>query len=85
MKFFLAASVLLASLSAASAQYYGTRSQGYGSNPNSHYVAPSVTREGDFRPGHYRTNPNSTQYDNYSTRGNQNPYTGRSGTRTPRW
>jgi hypothetical protein len=31
------------------------------------------------------TNPNSTQMDNYSTRGNVNPYTGAVGTRTPRY
>ena len=28
-------------------------------------------------------NPNSTQMDNFSTRGNYNPYTGAYGTRTP--
>lgn len=32
---------------------------------------------------YYRTSPNSTRFDNYSTRGNYNPYTGRYGTRSP--
>jgi hypothetical protein len=31
------------------------------------------------RDGHYRTKPNSTVDDNYSTRGNYNPYTGQAG------
>ncbi|WFU37324.1 hypothetical protein QA640_22800 [Bradyrhizobium sp. CB82] len=31
------------------------------------------------------TNPNGTQRDNYGARGNYNPYTGTTGTRTPRY
>lgn len=33
--------------------------------------------------GHYRSSPNNTRYDNWSSRGNVNPYTGRVGTRNP--
>ena len=36
------------------------------------YVAPS-----------YRSRPNSTATDNYSTKGNTNPYTGKAGTKDP--
>ena len=36
------------------------------------YVAPTV-----------RSSPNNTKLDNYSTRGNVNPYTGNEGTRDP--
>jgi hypothetical protein len=32
---------------------------------------------------HYRTAPNSTKKDNYSTKGNTNPYTGKKGTKSP--
>lgn len=32
--------------------------------------------------GHYRSSPNSTKSDNYSTKGNYNPYTGKPGTKT---
>ncbi|PTM52308.1 hypothetical protein [Phreatobacter oligotrophus] len=77
------------------AQYYGSGQRGYGgygsntygsgSNSSSHTVQPHITNQGTFVPGHQRTNPNSTQYDNYGTRGNVNPYTGQQGTRTPRW
>jgi hypothetical protein len=56
-----------------------------GSNPNSHYVSPYINNRGTYVPPHYQTNPNSTQYDNFGTRGNYNPYTGAFGTRTPRW
>jgi len=33
------------------------------------------------KQGHYRSSPNSTQRDNYSTYGNTNPYTGQRGTK----
>jgi hypothetical protein len=46
---------------------------GTGSNPNSHYVQLYV-RNGTVVRGHYQTNPNGTRYDNYSTRGNHDPY-----------
>ena len=36
------------------------------------YVAPS-----------YRTSPNKTKLDNYSTKGNYNPYTGKKGKTNP--
>jgi hypothetical protein len=61
----------------AFAQYYGQqRPYGSGSNPNSHYVRPHIQRDGDFVGGHYRTNPNQTQSDNYGARGNYNPNNG---------
>lgn len=58
---------------------------GTGSNTRSHDVAPHVTSRGTYVEGHRQTNPNSTQSDNYSARGNVNPYTGALGTRSPRW
>lgn len=33
--------------------------------------------------GYYHTAPNNTRLDNYSTRGNYNPYTGKVGTKNP--
>lgn len=66
---------------AAQAQYgYGT-----GSNSRSHTVSPYVNSYGTTVRGSHATNPNNTQMDNYSTRGNINPYTGAVGTRTPRY
>lgn len=40
-------------------------------------------RDGTYVPPHYRSSPNSTTADNYSTRGNVNPFTGDRGTRSP--
>lgn len=89
MKAFIVAAILAASTTAALAQSYGSSRSyggyGTGSNPNSHYVAPHFNSSGSYTQGHQRTNPNSTQMDNYSTRGNQNPYTGQYGTRSPRY
>ena len=48
-----------------------------------HYVQPHVTRNGTFVQGHMQTNPDSNPYNNYSTQGNVNPYTGQQGTVDP--
>lgn len=32
---------------------------------------------------HFKTRPNKTQRDNYNTKGNINPYTGKKGTKAP--
>ena len=78
-KLLLAAAMLLAA-TAAQAQYLGT-----GSNPNSHPVQGYTTQSGTYVQPHQQTNPNSTQTDNYGTRGNVNPYTGAVGTHTPKY
>ena len=43
------------------------------------YVKESVRKDGTVVPAHYRSAPNSTKNDNFSTRGNTNPYTGKKG------
>lgn len=40
-------------------------------------------RDGTYVAPHYRSAPNSSKYDNYSTRGNFNPYTGEAGRTNP--
>jgi hypothetical protein len=60
------------------------QAQGTGSNPNSHPVQGHTTTGGTYVAPHQQTNPNSTQTDNYGTRGNVNPSTGGVGTRTPK-
>jgi hypothetical protein len=64
----LAAATLLALASVAEAQ---NRVQGYMRNDGT-YVQP-----------HYRTNPDGNRFNNYSTQGNVNPYTGQTGTVNP--
>lgn len=94
-KAIISAVILVASVGAANAQYGGGRSSyggssfgssygyGTGSNPSGHYVSPSINSHGTFTGGHYRSNPNGTTLDNWSTRGNVNPYTGQVGRRSP--
>ena len=48
------------------------------------HVRSTVTKTGEYKPAHERTAPNSTQRDNYSAKGNVNPYTGKAGTVTPK-
>jgi hypothetical protein len=38
---------------------------------------------GTYVQPHYRSSPNTTTIDNYSTKGNVNPYTGKEGTVNP--
>lgn len=40
-------------------------------------------KDGTYVAPHVRTAPNSTRTDNWSTRGNVNPYTGREGNKDP--
>ena len=42
-------------------------------------VKSSITKTGKYRPSHMRTSPNKTKIDNWSTKGNVNPYTGKTG------
>jgi hypothetical protein len=78
MKKLVLAGALVLAATAAEAQYLGT-----GSNPSSHPVQGYIAPSGTYVQPHQQTNPNSTQTDNYGTRGNVNPYTGAVGTRNP--
>lgn len=49
----------------------------------SHYTHGYTRKDGTYVQPHYSTNPNSTKLDNWSTKGNTNPYTGKSGTVDP--
>jgi len=45
------------------------------------WVSGYVRSNGTYVAPHYRSSPNSSFYDNWSTKPNLNPYTGRIGTR----
>lgn len=47
------------------------------------YVKGYTRKDGTYVNGYYRSTPNHTKLDNYSTRGNYNPYTGKVGTINP--
>jgi hypothetical protein len=48
------------------------------------HVRSAVTKRGVYRPAHARTAPDRTQRNNWSSKPNVNPYTGKAGTRTPK-
>ncbi len=47
------------------------------------YVRGYTKKNGTYVEPHYRSSPNSTTLDNYSTKGNTNPYTGEPGYKSP--
>jgi hypothetical protein len=65
----------------SSAGYSGGLS-GTGSSSSSHSVSGYVNSHGTYVAPSHATNPNGTQRDNYTARGNVNPYTGVVGTRS---
>jgi hypothetical protein len=48
-----------------------------------HYVNPYYRDNGTYVQPHYQTNPDNNPYNNWSTQGNTNPFTGQPGTRNP--
>lgn len=47
------------------------------------YVDPYTRKDGTTVQGHHKTTPDNNPYNNYSTKGNVNPYTGKEGTVDP--
>ena len=41
-------------------------------------------KDGTYVQPHHRSNPNSNSNDNWSTKGNTNPHTGKKGTQNPK-
>ena len=50
-------------------------------NYNSTFVDSYTRSDGTFVQSHYKSMPNDTNWDNYSTKGNVNPFTGSTGHR----
>lgn len=46
-------------------------------------VKSYIKKDGTFIQGHYRTTPNNMKFNNWSTKGNFNPYTGKKGYKSP--
>lgn len=81
MRLIFAASLLMACTSAAafprySSVYHAPR----GANV---HVRGHVTRSGNYVAPSYRTAPNKTKTDNWSSKPNINPYNGKKGTKDP--
>ena len=47
------------------------------------FVNGYTRKNGVYVQPHYRSSPNSNVYDNWSTKGNVNPYTGKMGAKNP--
>ncbi len=54
-------------------------SSGRGGGPAIEWVEPYFRADGTYVPGHFRTVANGTVWDNWSTKGNVNPFTGAPG------
>ncbi len=78
---YLIAVLLVCLLAADLAEARGGRSSG--GQGGIGYIRPSISRNGTYRSGYYHTNPDSSKLNNWSTRGNVNPYTGKKGYRDP--
>jgi hypothetical protein len=57
-------------------------SSGY-SNPSTTSVHGYTKKDGTYVAGYKRTTENHSKFDNWSTKGNVNPYTGKAGTKDP--
>jgi len=85
MKIVLAAAALLF----CSTAFAFPQSKGYSvptyksANPAPVHVSGHVTKAGTYVAPSYRTAPNQTKTDNWSSKQNVNPYTGKAGTKDP--
>ncbi|WP_093132716.1 MULTISPECIES: hypothetical protein [unclassified Variovorax] len=66
---------------------HGSHSSSYGSSTGSsssgsHSTSGYTKSNGTYVAPSHATNPNSTKADNWSTKGNVNPYTGKAGTKS---
>ncbi|MEJ1966491.1 MAG: hypothetical protein WDO56_35115 [Gammaproteobacteria bacterium] len=52
-------------------------------NAGPHTVKGHTTKKGVYVPPHRATNPDASKQNNWSTKGNVNPYTGKPGTKNP--
>lgn len=59
----------------------GAMAKGGGKSGGSHAVRGHVTKNGTYVAPSRATNPNGTKRDNYSQKGNVNPYNGKAGTK----
>lgn len=58
-----------------------SHSSGTHSNSSSHSISSYTKKDGTYVAPSHATNPNSTKSDNWTTKGNVNPYTGKAGTK----
>jgi len=76
----VAAVILCVASSLSTAKGSGSR-ESASSSGGSHTVRGHVTKSGTYVAPHRATNPDSSKANNWSTKGNTNPYTGKKGTK----
>jgi len=47
------------------------------------WVKGKLQKDGTYVKPHYKSSPDKSRYNNYGTKGNVNPYTGKKGTKDP--
>ncbi len=89
-KMILAAALVVVSAMSVNAQSFGSYNSSsrrssststYGTNSSVRYQRGYTRSNGTYVSGHMKTNTNTTNHDNFSTRSNYNPYTGSTGSR----
>jgi len=84
-KFAIGLAIICLAAGTASAQTtQGTNTYGGYGTQGQHQVQGYTNQNGSYVQPHMQTNPNNTTIDNWSTRGNTNPYTGQPGRVAPR-
>ncbi len=68
------------SSAASSGRYYDYN---YRPSVGDHYVSPHIRSDGTFVQGHMKTDSDDSFWNNWSSSGNLNPYTGRTGSKVP--
>jgi len=79
----VSAILLITPLANARGKGSGTATSTYKASGGNHTVRGHVRKDGAYVPPHHTTNPNDTKSDNWSSKGNVNPYTGKQGTVDP--
>ncbi len=80
MRWFISVVIVLTIISPSAEARGGGRSSGGG---GIRYTRPAIDRNGTYRQGHYSTSPNNSKLDNWSSKNNVNPLTGKKGTKNP--
>ena len=72
---------ILLALAAVAAVIAPTFAQGTGSSYSSSFVSGYTKRDGSYTSGHFRSTKDTSSSNNWTTKGNINPFTGSAGTR----
>lgn len=91
MKITITALTAVALIATSTAAFAGRGGGSHGGHSGSHHASPGgshhvaghTNKKGQYVQGHKQTNPNGSKRDNWSSKGNTNPNTGKKGTKDP--